>query len=329
MSHQSRELWIDAVKGLTIILVVFHHVFQGVQTSIGFSDLTLEIYRLTSPIRMPLFFLVAGFFAKKAIDGTFNKFLETKVLHFAYFYVLWSIISITTRSALGAYTNNDVQYSDIFKIFWEPTFTLWFLYALLIAFTVARLTRNIPFKIQIVVSFLVAIAVHSLPDQNLILVRTAKLYPLFIIGVYYSSSVRNWVSESSDKSLFALFGGYILIATLLFITKQPVNWFYYYLLAAFGITSMMKAMYMLRAIKPVFSALRYVGERSMYVYLMHFLPAAGSRVILTKSGFSDPILITLVCTLISVLSCLIVYRLVSKLIPRNFLFIKPEFINAK
>ena len=61
----NREKYIDAVKGFTIILVVLHHVVSGTNAAMGLPGWFMVLYKLTVPIRMPLFFLVAGFFAKK------------------------------------------------------------------------------------------------------------------------------------------------------------------------------------------------------------------------------------------------------------------------
>jgi uncharacterized membrane protein YcfT len=323
MPSHSREVWIDAVKGLTIILVVFHHVFHGVQASIGFSDLTLEIYRLTSPIRMPLFFLVAGFFAKKSIDGSIHKFIDTKVAHFIYLYVLWSIISITIRSALSSFTHNDVSYLDILTIFWEPTFTIWFLYALLIAFVTARLTRGVPPIVQVIGALILGVIAQNVSEGSNILVKTAKLYPLFIIGVHYSYLIRNRVVNSSYVIFFIVTALYVAGALFAYQYSIKLTSYLYYVMAGFGVLSLMTAINILENVKPIFNTLQYVGKKSIYIYLMHFLPAAGARIILIKFGFNDPLLIVLLGTLISVLSCLVVCEVINRIKGANFLFQKP------
>ncbi|MGP9801286.1 acyltransferase family protein [Rheinheimera sp. NSM] len=326
MTNQSRELWIDAVKGLTIILVVFHHVFQGVQTSIGFSDLTLEIYRLTSPIRMPLFFLVAGFFAKKAIEGDLKNFVHGKLLHFAYFYILWSIVSIGVRYLLSSFTNNEVKMTDILHIFWEPTFSLWFLYALFLAFATARLTRNISFLTQISIFTLIAVTLNTVPNNDFILIKTFKLYPFFLIGVYGSSQIRSWVSKATVTRVGWLIVTYILIAASISLLSWKVNSVHYYVMALLGCAAVMSLIYVTKNTFLVSRVLTYVGERSLYIYLMHFVPAAAVRVIGVKLGFeSYPLLMSLIGTLISVGLCLIVFKVLQSISILKFLLEKPSF----
>ena len=40
------------------------------------------------PFRMPDFFLISGLFLTRAIDRDWHDYLDRKVWHFAYFYVL-------------------------------------------------------------------------------------------------------------------------------------------------------------------------------------------------------------------------------------------------
>ncbi len=44
------------------------------------------------PFRMPDFFLISGLFLSVVIDRDWRTYLDRKVMHFAYFYVLWVTI---------------------------------------------------------------------------------------------------------------------------------------------------------------------------------------------------------------------------------------------
>ena len=44
------------------------------------------------PFRMPDFFLISGLFLAVVIDRDWRTYLDRKVVHFAYFYVLWVTI---------------------------------------------------------------------------------------------------------------------------------------------------------------------------------------------------------------------------------------------
>ena len=46
---------------------------------------------------MPDFFLISGLFLASRIDRPWRDYLDSKVLHFAYFYVLWMTIQAVTK----------------------------------------------------------------------------------------------------------------------------------------------------------------------------------------------------------------------------------------
>ena len=46
------------------------------------------------PFRMPDFFLISGLFLARAIDRDWTTYLDRRVWHFVYFYVLWLTIQI-------------------------------------------------------------------------------------------------------------------------------------------------------------------------------------------------------------------------------------------
>ena len=226
-------VWIDAVKGFTISLVVFHHVYSGISSTVGFSDLVNQLYFLTSPVRMPLFFLIAGFFAKKAIDSDLKSFINTKVIHFLYFYILWSLIIISFRAGLNDYANNEVSFSDSLMIMWKPTFTIWFLYSLLLAFVISKIIRRVPPIIQI--AFAVAISAWTIQvnfGENLALLeRTLKLLPFFLIGTHYSLAIRTWVEQSNLNTILVCVSITLPLGALTFLFSSPNHPLSYFLIA--------------------------------------------------------------------------------------------------
>ena len=63
MNKGTRLEWLDAMRGLTMILVVAYHVAQ---MSFGLSEKTSSSLPFFVLFRMPLFFFVSGFLAYKA-----------------------------------------------------------------------------------------------------------------------------------------------------------------------------------------------------------------------------------------------------------------------
>lgn len=268
---------------------------------------------------MPLFFMVAGLFAYKSMTSPLKTFIDTKVLHFVYFYVLWSLISTGVR---GLYAGD--PYHVILERLLVPGFTMWFLYGLLLSFIMLRVFRKIPAEFQIAIfSALSSYLMYSYPQSTDVYVRTLTIYPFFLIGVYCSSWIREYASDTNPKKVAV----WVIVFFCVYIgvgLSGGLDAPRFYILALVSAAAIFPLMYSLRetAIVGIFS---FIGRNSLYVYLMHFFPAAGFRELSVRLGFDDKVFIVLVGTIVSVLVPLLVYFCL-----RNtwfgFLFSRPKFL---
>ena len=88
----------DVAKGICIILVVMMHSTLGVEKAIGAETSLHAFIEWARPFRMPDFFLISGLFLAARIDRPWRAYLDTKVVHFAYFYVLWVNIQFAMKA---------------------------------------------------------------------------------------------------------------------------------------------------------------------------------------------------------------------------------------
>ncbi len=84
--------WVDYAKGICIIMVVMMHSVLGVEQAAGQTGFMHLVVDFAKPFRMPDFFLISGLFLPLVIDRDWRTYLDRKVVHFAYFYVLWVTI---------------------------------------------------------------------------------------------------------------------------------------------------------------------------------------------------------------------------------------------
>ena len=96
--------WFDYAKGICIILVVMMHSTLGVGEAFAAKGLAPEgfmhwIVAYAKPFRMPDFFMLAGLFLSYAIGRGWLHYLDKKVVHFAYFYIIWTVILATIKTA--------------------------------------------------------------------------------------------------------------------------------------------------------------------------------------------------------------------------------------
>src|ERR1700744_4119747 len=137
--------WVDYAKGICIVMVVMMHSVLGVELAAGQTGFMHAIVMFAKPFRMPDFFLISGLFLAIVIDRDWRTYLDRKVVHFVYFYVLWVTIQFGFKAPAFAaeqgWAHVGVEYLAAFV---EPFGTLWFIYLLPIFFVVIKLTRNVP-----------------------------------------------------------------------------------------------------------------------------------------------------------------------------------------
>ena len=137
--------WVDYAKGICIVMVVMMHSVLGVELAAGQTGFMHGLVAFAKPFRMPDFFLISGLFLAVVIDRDWRTYLDRKVVHFAYFYVLWVTIQFGFKApafaADAGWSHAGFLYLESFV---EPFGTLWFIYLLPIFFVVIKLTRGLP-----------------------------------------------------------------------------------------------------------------------------------------------------------------------------------------
>src|SRR5207247_1166787 len=81
--------WVDYAKGFCIVMVVMMHSTLGVEAALGREGFMHYLVAFAKPFRMPDFFLISGLFLARVVDRDWRGYADRKVVHFAYFYLLW------------------------------------------------------------------------------------------------------------------------------------------------------------------------------------------------------------------------------------------------
>ncbi len=90
MTSAKRLDWVDAAKGISILLVVMLHSTLGVGSEAGATGFMHYAVTFSAPFRMPEFFLISGLFLSYVIGRDWGRFADRRVVHYLYFYVLWA-----------------------------------------------------------------------------------------------------------------------------------------------------------------------------------------------------------------------------------------------
>lgn len=155
----SRVDWIDAAKGISIILVTLYHVVD-LSSFIGLPvELTAKFNSYLQPIRMPLFFAAAGVFAGSSLTLSWSALFAKRIWSFIWLFVIWTLVRWLFVGFVAANPKAADEGTAIAEIGWAmlmPVTGLWFLWSLAIFFIVAKalndFDRRIGFLVALVVS---------------------------------------------------------------------------------------------------------------------------------------------------------------------------------
>ena len=140
---QNRVAWIDIAKGISIALVVLWHAVWFAFKD----DFPVESFyrfnQLLGPIRMPLFFTVAGVFAGKSIAASWESLVTKKLALYAWLILVWSAVSIVFDDVISEYSGlSFLGFGHLLvRGFFIPNTVLWFLWALAVFFVLSKLFR--------------------------------------------------------------------------------------------------------------------------------------------------------------------------------------------
>ena len=330
--------WFDYAKGICIILVVMMHSTLGVGEAFAVKGLAPEgfmhwIVAYAKPFRMPDFFMLAGLFLSFAIGRGWFHYLDKKVLHFAYFYVVWTVIQATIKTAATSGLDAGGLAATFLGAVITPYPTLWFIYVLPLFFVVTKLLRPAPAW-----ALLGGAAVlHTLPVHTgwSAIDHFAAHYYVFFLGGYllapYIFAAAEWAGRNTAKALGLVAGWAVLNGVLAFTPSPLTGWA---TLADLPIVSIVlggmgaMAIVLLASQLSKFniaSFIQYCGANSIVLYISFTIPMALTRVVLLKLGLiTDTGLAALTVWLVALLSPLIVHMVLRRT-PLRLLYERPTW----
>src|SRR6202045_1499525 len=120
--------WVDYAKGICIVMVVMMHSVLGVELAAGETGFMHVLVAFAKPFRMPDFFLISGLFLALVIGRDWRSYLDRKVVHFVYFYLLWTAIQFAVKAPHFAAQDGWLGVLRLYlESFVEPFGTLWFI----------------------------------------------------------------------------------------------------------------------------------------------------------------------------------------------------------
>jgi uncharacterized membrane protein YcfT len=291
---------------------------------------------------MPDFFLISGLFLALVINRDWRTYLDRKVVHFAWFYVLWLTIQFAFKApGIAAEQGWNGAIEAYLIAFIEPFGTLWFIYLLPVFFVVTKLVKDVPAWIV----WTVAAALQIAPIETgwTVVDESASRFVFFYSGYVLAplvfrvadAALRHGWAAVAYLAVWAVANGLLVfngvhtlregeLVFLPFADFPGIN-----LMLGFLGAGAVVVLSTLLSKANVMAAVRYLGEHSIVVYLAFFLPMATARTVLLKLGMIPDLgTISLIVTAAGVTFPVILYWLVRGTRFR-FLFERPEWAKLR
>lgn len=270
MSRLKRFSYFDNAKFILIFLVVFGHMIQPFITDAkGIHTLYTWMYTF----HMPAFIFLAGFFAKGSGNVSYILNLAKKLI---IPYIIFQAIYTVYYFVIGksGWLTDSMFY---------PHWSLWFLFSLFCWHILLILYKKMPALVGIFLAFAIGIAVGFADHvgHTFSLSRTFVFFPFFLVG-FWTSKEHVMILKKTAVKYAGLIVMVIIAIAIYFLPDINSGWLLasksystlglegYGAFARIAVyaTSTLMAMSVLAWIPEKKYSFTFLGERTLYVYLL-------------------------------------------------------------
>ena len=342
--------WVDIAKGICIIFVVMMHSTLGVEKAAGSEGWMHHVVAFAKPFRMPDFFLISGLFLSLVIDRPWRRYLDRKVIHFLYFYILWLTIQFAFKAPVIASEAGVTGIAQAYLMaFIEPFGTLWFIYILPVFFVATRLLKRVP--VGLTFALLAILEILPIHTGWTMIDEFCSRFVYFFAGYAFAPlifRIADWLRQRPVLGIVGLLVWGLIEYMLVFmpvpeslasliapagdllngrgaVSDLPIISLLLGLVGALAIISISSLLSLLPHKNVLHRGLSWLGAHSIVVYLAFFLPMAIARTILLKVGFLDVGTVSLLTTASGVIGPVVLYGLIQLTGYGQFLFRRPAW----
>lgn len=277
----SRRLeYIDAMRGFTILLVVFHHLVHfgaGLETR-NFPPDELFVF-----FRMPLFFFISGFIAFKSAEYWDRTFYKARLRKKAAVQIIPAVVFFM----LFALWRDGEPLAFLIDGFGKYWFTIALFEMFVIYFTVSHLLRSSrSHAVDIVLIVLALLMTTGIAEDTragkvLMLFRLYRYFQYFVLGVLAHKYADRFFRLLDDRrfnlAMLALYGSslLLLIGVDMRDTLPVLGRTLAFFVAPYsGLFVVFAIFYKLRNLfargGAVSRTMQFVGRRTLDIYLLHY-----------------------------------------------------------
>ncbi|MEG1180193.1 MAG: acyltransferase family protein [Oscillospiraceae bacterium] len=314
--NNTRNIEMDLLKGVAILLVVFGHVISSESI----------LFRYINTFHMPLFFFISGFFAYRSFNKyDISKIIYDKLRRLAVPFLCVSVLAVIMNILMDAVSKVKVNWLDyIFSSFIYAK-SAWFLIVLFLTFFFHAVAMFLKKKncLWLIVPLTILIYLFA-PDHFLMLGKFKTMLPFFEIGYFINSGEKSRnIIFNKNYVITAMGVLYLILPAIYFNYKDFINYsyfnyilsnasyeifqyLYYTFISACGIAFAFSAVtYIVKAMR-LSCIMSDIGKYSLDIYIIHpfiiKIISLFSVLGLYKCGIL-PLAIQLACSVIITIMC--------------------------
>jgi uncharacterized membrane protein YcfT len=292
---------VDYAKGICMIGVVSLYAVNRLGTT-GDGGWMQAWADFAKPFRMPDFFLLSGLFLGRVIDRPWRTFLDKKVAHYLYFFVLWSSVFFAARLVafrIGLFHGQEDAGPLWYKLL-EPYAMLWFIQLLPVFFVAARILKPVPVWLLLLGAALLQMFPVSWEKWSLVR-HFCERFVFFLAGyclAHWFFRLAQWCRDNRAWALFLLALWAVVNGSLVRVgwSELPGVSLFLGLAGAAGVIAAAALLMDARGT----DWLRYLGRHSLVIYVGFYLPMLTAIAFIRR--YIPPLDISTASAMISVLS---------------------------
>ena len=298
---RTRFPWVDYARGISIILVCYRHVFEGL-AYIGEGSYSYPWLKYTNifffSFRMPLFFIVSGMFFSAALARNgFREYINKRFQTIFYPLLIWGGIQVALQLIFADYVHADRKPIDFLNLIINPRRIeqFWYLNALFfvgLLYVVLRKYAKLKAGHQLLLGLIFYSAAGLFYFYKIevgFLFDVLFFYFFFAIGDLVSDFIlnsKNYKVLGSARTFYFLLPLFLIVQYYFTeLNLQAKNDYFvqyqvpvlYAVAALIGGAFVINVSFILERLNTL-KFLRVVGYHSLHIYVMHLMVTSFTRI---------------------------------------------------
>lgn len=316
--YLKREYWIDELKGVAILFVVFEHTIARTLAGLQFeSSFLSNLDFFIKTFHMPLFFLASGYIyamheREKLKTIQYGLFVKKSFFDLFLPYLIFALPIWFGKYIFSHWVTRPVSIKDLLLMFVNPIAFLWFIYILFfIKIIIAGLDKLTKYKTEVI--FLIAIISafsRCFITTDIKLVDRVLYYPICYVSGMMFFKYRSYLSKIPMLFVVSILSVAAWVLAFAFPENRPCIIFVN-VASIMMITSIFYFVRFKTAEKKNF--ISYLGQISIYIYILHPIILNAIRMVLLKLNIENVIAWFLILFFGGVICSVIYHKLSEKL----------------